>query len=318
MAVGNSSVVGRAVGAAAGASPVSVPKSGQLLYSDASLSLGTKTIPKVMTNIKAPNGYPASALTFSLVVTDTVNSTAPTSPTVIETALAALEIDAADGTVLAYIQGINGEFVRWQHRLNNDGFYVASTAPADTTAGAYTSTFTFTLNHFAIRNEDFPISIKPTYNTLASRATTPQDMTSEITSFQVWSSFIPLAAYTPTVLRTKNLTRSATGILSFGQELDAVKILDLSMDFTADSNLNDSSTFNLAVDNNSLISNTSYVQLIGQENQTYQISTPHIDGFFPFNVSDGNALVDGKRNITLSANIGSAPTLTNLYMVEAR
>lgn len=311
-------------GTSTGSSSISggILKTGQLLYSDSSITLGTSSTTKITTNIQAPNGYNCHNLAFSLNVTDTTNTTAPSGVNSIESVIERLTITGASGRVLASISGKNGEFERWQHRLNSaNQYYVTAPTPADSSASTdYAVSYRFNLKDWIIPNSEFPITISPTYNTLSSRASTLNSMTSKVTSFSIYGDFVPLSSGSPSILRTK-LISTATGIIDYGNNIDRALIYDISLDVAADSNLSTSNTFNLAVNNNSLLNNTDYNTLITREDTIYPITTPHIDGFFPFNALVPTT-INGNDKVTLSANVSTAPTIggnssvVNLYMLE--
>ncbi len=296
---------------------------GELLYNDSSVTLTTKSITKSQANISAPNGYDAHNLTFSFDVTDTTGgTTAPVGTDNIESILQDLVITGSSGKTLALISGVNGEFGKWQHRLNNPTQYYtdAPTPTNSVVATSYTTTWNFTFTDWVIANAEFPLRIKSTYNTLGSRATTLNGLTSVVDSFSITADFVPLNTGNPSFLRTKMISTS-TGIVDFGNEIDRDLIFDLSIDVGTDSNLSHTNTFNVAVNNSSLLNNTDYQNIVSKENTIYPIAIPHIDGFFPINALVPT-LLDGNQKIKLTANITSLPTIggnsgvVNMYMLE--
>lgn len=305
------------------ASQSNIQKSGQLLYSDASINLGASTITKIINNIAAPNNYPSHNLRFHLSVTDNTGTTAPSTVSSIESVLQYVTITGASGKVLGRISGVNGEFERWQHMLNSPNMYYATAGtPGDTnTSTAYSATFDFNLKDWIIPNSEYPISVRVDYNTNASRATTPNGLTATVNAFEIWADFVPLSTGAPTQLRTKLLTTS-TGIVDFGVNVDRTMVYAMALDANADANLSHTNTFNIEINGNSVINNTDYQTIITAENSKYPLSTPHIGGFFPFAAIYGGA-IDGTQRITLSANVTTAPTIggvsdvVNLYMLEA-
>lgn len=300
-----------------------VPKTGQLLYSDATVNLAATSTPKIVNNIAAPNKYPAHNWRIHLSVTDTTGATPPTGVNSIESVLQFVTISGASGKVLARINGENGEFERWQHLLNSPNmFYSTAGTPADTSASTpYNALFDLVLQDWIVPNNEFPISVRVDYNTLASRATTPNSMTSQVVAFEIWCDFVPLSSGSPTMLRTK-LVNTGTGIVDYGVNVDRDLIYAMALDVAADSNLSHTNTFNLEINGNSLINNSDYQTIITQENSQYPITTPHISGFFPFGVLY-KGTIDGTQKITLDTNITTAPTIggnansVNLYMLEA-
>ena len=107
--------------------------------------------------------------------------------------------------------------------------------------------------------------------------------------------------------------------MDYGGDVDRTTIYDLSVDVSADTNLDTSDSWELAVNGNTLIPSTSYNVLVSREDATYNSSGQHIDGFFPVSAIGANGVViDGTQAITLTANVSTAPSLTNLYMIEKR
>ncbi len=323
MAYGTSGIFGNGQKSRVSAGSTDVIKTGELLYSDSSIALGTQSVTKSQSGIQAPNGFASHNLTFQLTVTDTTGTTAPSGVASIESVLEKLVIVGKSGRIICDISGVNGEFERWQHRLNSSTqYYTVAPTPTDSAVStAYSATWNFTMRDLVIPNGEYPLTIRPTYNTVSSRATTLNSMTSTVTSFSIWADFVPLASGVPVQLRTIQVN-TQTGIISFGNSIDQVMIYDLSLDVGADSNLSTSNTFNLAVNNNSLIGNADYQVIISKENQSYPITTPHISGFFPFNVLVTQT-INGTQKVTLSANVSTAPSVggnantSNLYMLEA-
>ena len=304
-------------------SPSSVQKQGILLYEDDSITLGSISVKKRQSNIRLPNNFPLSNLYMYLEVTDTTGTSVPSGVNSIESVLQKVTLTASDGTPIASFDGTLGEIERWQHRLNDNGVYNVADTPADSAASTgYTGYFKVPMKHFVMSNADAQgMSISVQYNTLASRATTTNSMTSQVVKFQIFADAVPLSSFTPIRLRTKDITSQfdSTGYLDYGGDIDRTTIYDLSVDVSADTNLDTSDSWDLAVNGNTLIPSTSYTVLVSREDATYNSSGQHINGFFPLSGIGANGVVlDGTQAISLTANVSTAPTLTNLYMIEKR
>jgi hypothetical protein len=289
------------------------PSSGNLIYGATGITLGNSPINLISSNITAPNKYNATNLNFQVSLTYSSGASGTLNP--LENAVL-LTIMGNDGEVIAQINGSYGEFTRWQHRFNNNGVYVSSPTGA-TGKTNDVLTWNFALQHFAIPNSKFPITVKLTILPLASLGSAVSSAT--LNSFYIYADFVP-SVDMPVKLRTK-LVPIATGIQDIGAYIDRTKILDLSIDVATDTNLNASNSIYLAVNNNSLIPYSPYQVIKQKEQSIYPISTPHIDGFFPVNVViptiiDGNQQVSFKLNIATAPSVGGNNNVVNLYLAE--
>ena len=125
-------MISGAAGASVGGKNAGQAQTGYLLYTLSGTSLGVTSTPFAQTNIKAPNGYALSNLNLYLSVSDlTGNTTAPVSPTSIETTLQQFQIVGRSGKPIVIMNGAYGELTRWQQLLNDSGIYVTTTAPTE-------------------------------------------------------------------------------------------------------------------------------------------------------------------------------------------
>ena len=302
-----------------------VPQSGYQIASFSSITLGTAPVPTSVTNIKAPNGYPMSNVQVYLSLTDTTgNTTAPVTPATVEKAIQQLQIVGSSGKPIVVWNGTFGEMTRWQQVLNDNGIYTPAPTPTDTvTASAYTSTWLISFKHLVIDPSEYPLTVTLLPNTLASRAATPNLMTSQINALTVSGDFVPVTGYVKTLYRTKQVSDSSTGYFDLGQNIDNAVCSVIAADYGADSNLNSANTFYIASNNNTLIPYTSYNAIISAQNALPSNGTnaQHISGFFPIQVLY-KAAIDGTQNIKFLSNISSAPTgggqsnTINLYEAE--
>ena len=321
------------LGAAGGArtqsnGTASVNQSNVLLFQGATTSLGAATQTITQTQIKNPNGLPMHNMYIQLTVTDTTGaSSAPSGVNSIETALTLFTITGQSGRQLMnIIPNANDKFRRLQHRFNTNGYYNTPPTPADSsTSTAYSVSYNVLLGNWVIDPSEFPLTVQYTYNTLSSRATTLNSMTSTA-SVTAYGDFVKLASAMPrSVVRVKPVTGITATNYDFSTYLDAAPILDVSLDVgSADTAIaSGTGAINIAVNNNSLVPNTGYQTVINQEDRLYNISTPHITGYFPFNVLNGMQVLNpATQKDTLQVNFASAPNCVtsgeaDLIMVEA-
>ena len=264
--------------------------------------------------------------TSPVPISDTTSSTtAPSTVNTIESAISQFQIIGSSGKPIFIANGTFGELTRWQQILNDNQAYTAAPTPADSATGtAYAATWLFQLKHLVIDPNEAPLTVQILPNTLASRATTTNNMTSTITSVTLAANFVPTTGYVKTLYRTKQVTDSSTGYFPLGNYLDSAVLTQIAADFGADSKLNSNSTFFLSDNNNTLIPYTSYNSIVLIQNALPANSgggANHISGFFPFQTLY-SANVNGNDNINLTANISSAPTgggqanTINLYEAE--
>lgn len=302
--------------------PASVPQSGVLLFQQSATSLTANTLTNTYSNVKNPNNLPMSNLNIEITRVDTTSSTTPTGVNSVDTTLLNLIITGSSGRQLCNIHGNYNEFVRWQHRLNPNGYYVSAVTPADsTTATTFTGTMNFAFKNWIIDPSEFPLSIQVVNNTLASIASATNSATATL-AVTGWADFVPVASYKKAFLRTTLIPEANTGVIDLGKNVDESVILDLSLDVGADTDLSHTNTFYVSVNNNAVVPNSDYQTLINAENANYPITTPHIAGFFPFGVSRP-VVIDGTQAVSIQTNFASAPSgggqsnSVNMYEIEA-
>lgn len=289
-----------------------VGQSNVLLWQSATTSLGSTGSTIISNQIKNPNNLPMHNLYIDLNVTDTTgNTTAPVSPASAETAFTQFIITGNTGRQLLNINPSSGDkFRKLQHRFNQAGYYNTPPTPADTATGTtYSVDYNVLLQNWVIYPQEFPLTVQVVTNTLSSRATTTNSLASTV-QVTCYGDFIPLArALPPTVIRVKPVTGITATNYDFSTYLDNAPILDVSVDVGADDKIaSGSGAINIAVNNNSLIPNTAYQTVINRENQLYQITTPHIPGYFPVNVLNGmRPLNPSVEKDTFQVNFAAAP-----------
>ena len=301
-------------------------KTGYQITSFSNIALGSNPVAISNTNLKAPNGYPASNIQLNITVTDTTGATnAPSGVASIESAFQQIAIIGASGRIIWSGNGTFGEIQRWQQILNDNQAYSAAPTPADSsTSTAYSVNWNINLKHLVIDNSESPFEVVILPNTLSSRATTLNGMTSTITSVQLIADFVPVANYQKTQYRTKPLSVSSTGYYDVGTSLDNRLLYAVALDVGTDAKLNSSNTFLLSENGTTLVPYTPYTSVTNIQNSFPAMSSGasnHISGFFPIQTLY-KAAIDGSKDITLDVNLASAPTgggqanTLNLYQAE--
>lgn len=302
-----------------------IPQAGYQLTSFSNITLGSSPVSISNTNLRPPNGYPASNLNLLITVTDTTGTTVPSGVNSIESAIQSIAIVGKSGRPLWLAQGTFGELQRWQQLLNDNESYSVAPTPADSAAStAYPVTWNVTYKHVVLDPSEAPFSVVLLPNTLSSRATTPNSMTSVITSLTVNLDFVPTQGYVRTIYHTKQVSDSSTGYFDLGPSVDSAMISAIAADFGADSKLNASNTFYIADNGNTLLPYTSYNSIIAAQNAlpaTSSGASNHISGFFPVQALY-KAAINGADAIKFMCNVASAPSgggqanTINLYQAE--
>ena len=303
------STSGAGTGKSAGSVSGGQPQAGFRLVSFTNITLGSSTTPFGQTNIKPPNGYALSNLMLKLVVKDTTGTSVPSGVNSIESALSTLNIIGSSGRPIMPFKPTTGDTTKWQNILNDNYAYSTAPTPADSSAStAYTVTWTPRYKHLVIDSSELAngFEISGNANTVSSRATTTNGMTSEITELSVYADFVPVSGYTRTQYRTKNFSTSTTSAyIQLGNQLDNAVNSVLAADFGTDSILSDSQTFYLAQNGNTLIPYTSYDSITAiLDSYPNNGNSAHISGFFPMQTLY-QASVNSNQSVVWEANIGS-------------
>lgn len=301
-------------------------KTGYQITSFSNIALGSDPVSISNSNLKFPNGNPASNFQINIAVTDTTGATtAPSGVASIESAFQQIAIIGSSGRVLWSGNGVFGEIERWQQILNDNQAYVTAPTPADSsTSTAYPVNWYLNLKHLVIDPSESPLEVVILPNTLSSRASTLNGLTSTITSVQVIADFVPVSNYVKTQYRTKPLSVSSTGYYDVGTSLDNRLLYAVALDVGTDAKLNSSNTFLLSQNGTTLIPYTPYTSITNVQNSLPAMSSGasnHISGFFPIQTLY-KAAIDGSQDISLDVNLASAPTgggqanTLNLYQAE--
>ncbi|MEM3859086.1 MAG: hypothetical protein QW478_06725 [Candidatus Micrarchaeaceae archaeon] len=292
----------------------SQPVYGQNIISVGSTSLGATPVTINLPNIDSYNGNPIVNLNFSISVTDTTGSTAPSGVNSIESIIKKFSLQSLNGfgEPIIDFDGTYGEFTRWQRLINVKGIYVSAPTPADSAASTpYTATWTFGLQ-FYIPAVLFPLKPTLTLNTLASRTTGSTTLASSVVnSISVTADYVASAG-ARTRLKKIPISDATTGTFLISSYLDKNVVFNqFAFDFGADSNLNATNTFNLAYQGQQKITNLPYQNIINAENE-FLTSSPHISGFFPFRVIYPNSILSN-NTLNISASQAAAPSIGNFY-----
>ncbi len=284
---------------------------GTQIFDTGVISLGSAPInPTIPNEIVSINGKGISALHGHLQVIDTPTSTAPVTPSPLESVIKKFAIQSISGNIGEPIFDFDGsvsEITRWQRIINPNGNYQTSPTPTISTT-AVTSDWYFDI-YF-----DIPASllgVRPilTFNTEGSRATTLNGMTSTA-ELTLSADYTELNVYNQPLKRSRlkniQINQSTTGVSQLGYAVDKdVNVIQQAFDLGSDSNLSASNTFNLSIQGNQIMNNLTYKNIVGAESNLYPLGS-HISGFFPFRTIDKNTrYFDSSYN--LSMNIASAP-----------
>lgn len=303
------------------------PQSNVQLFQSSATSLSSVPQTIIQNQIRNPNGYAMSGLFIDLNVTDTTgSSSAPSGVNSIETAFTSLVITGATGKQLLKCNPNSGDQLRkLQHRFNQNGYYNTPPTPADSAVStAYSVDYLVMLHNWVIAAKEFPLTVEWQLNTLSSRATTLNSMTSTA-QITMYADFVPLkSSLPPTVIKIKPVTGIAASTFNFQTYLDTTPIIDLSLDVgSADTVISSTNSFNILVNNVPLVANSAYQNVINAEDRLYPITTPHITGYFPLNVLSGmTTLNPAVEQDSVEVDFTSAPDASGtsgratLYMIE--
>lgn len=269
-----------------------------------------------LANWDSYNGLPLTALHFQLSVTDTAGgTTAPATLQSLENVIKTFKLQSLNGNYSEPVLNMDGtyfNFSRTQRLKNPYGYYVSAGTGTATTSGTTTNDYNFDL-YFTIRPELFPLKPTVTFNTVSSRATTLNGLTSgaTLTVTGDYTKSLPNGQPSMSARRTRMkflaASQSSTGTPALQSNWDkSVTIVQQALDFGADGNLSNSNTFNFSLGGQQIFNNKPYQDIINAENAKFP-GTSHISGFFPFGVADLNTNRYINNTLSFSANISSAP-----------
>lgn len=141
----------KSASAASSQNPTSV--SNQLLTAFGSQALTANTQPQTVQLLPDYYNLPMSSIKFSLSVTDTAGTTAPTGMNVIETVLKNLQIQTASGTNLTLMDGTQFDLSLSARYLTAGGVYNAAPAVIGTLTASSAVTYVW--------NIILPLSVRP-------------------------------------------------------------------------------------------------------------------------------------------------------------
>ena len=194
------------------------PVDNQLVASFGTTSLGGNTLPQNMVEIPAYRGLAASSFRLHLSVTDTTGATtAPSGVNSIENVIKNITLQTASGKNIVNMDGSLLDISNTARYLDPQGLINNSPTPADSaTSTAYTDSWDITVP-FAIANKHFPLKLFVTYNTLSSRATTLNSMTSQINALNVYMSYHPISVLDQAIVN-QTIPVSSTGNINLATQ----------------------------------------------------------------------------------------------------
>lgn len=165
----------------AGSQGAAVGVDNQLLFSIGSTALTANVNPQTVQVVPNYYGLPMTSFKITLTVADTVgSSSAPTGVNAVETALKNFQVQTNDGRNITLFDGSFLDISATSRYITQGGLYNASPTPADTTTSTtYTSTWNIIVP-IHINASFFPLKVYTSFNTIGSRATTLNSMTSTV------------------------------------------------------------------------------------------------------------------------------------------
>jgi len=196
--------------------------SDQLVAAFGTTALNGNIQPMQMVQIPSYGNSPLTSLRLSLNVTDSTSTTAPSGVTPIETIIKQFEIQTNSGRIITDFDGSWYDISLTARYLTQGGLYNASPTPADSAASTqYTSEWDLVLP-ISISLDEFPLKLFVSYNTINSRATTLNGMTSTINFFKVYASYAP-HSFIPAMIKNITIPVPGTGNISLQQYYDMGK-----------------------------------------------------------------------------------------------
>jgi hypothetical protein len=191
----------------------------QFIFSTGTVSLGSNLLPQTTQLIPNYNNTAMSSFKIALTVTDTTGgSTAPSGVQPIESVIQQIRVQTNDGIDLINASGAYLDLSATARYLTPGGLYYPSPTPADTsTSTPYAVTWNLVFP-FSVDASKFPLKCFVTYNTLGSRATTLNSMTSTV-NLSFYANYTP---HTFTAAKIKNISIpvAATGTIPLSTYYD--------------------------------------------------------------------------------------------------
>ena len=194
------------------------PVSNQLVASYGNIALTGSTNPQTMVIIPNYKGMPMSSFKISLSVTDTTGATVPSGVFSIENVIQSIKLQTKDGKNIFDFNGSLLDISTTARYLNPAGLVNNSPTPADSTAStAYTETWDIIIP-FGVAAKFFNCKLFVTFNTLASRATTGNSMTSTINYLRIYANYHDVAVVDQQIIN-QTIPISGTGSINLQPNL---------------------------------------------------------------------------------------------------
>lgn len=307
---GKISAAGSGNGAASSAA--SDAFNGVLVINTGTVTMSSSTQQIALQPIANYYGLPASRMNVSITVADLNGNTTTASVNGVSTAIYEFQLYGKSGNLLYDGKGQDNDFINDAHMLNPYGYYAGEVSPVlTTTATTYTNVFSTVLG-LSIDPSEFPLTPIVTVNTIGSRATTLNGLTSTA-QLQVWMDF-ERHSFVRAKLRSYIISGVTTGIFPIQAQLDKnVNVLSHAYYFASDSNMSGTQSINFANNGVQLINQTTQASFIQRENSLYP-SNKHITGFFPLNVAYARPW-NSNYSTVLQFNVATAPTIGGVASV---
>ena len=288
----------------------------KLLVNTGTLALATYSgNPQTYTQIPNYMGLPLKSMDFLCTIIDTPGgTTAPVTPTSVETAIYELKI-TGQKTQIMDLRGTYFDFQNCQKMLNDNGIYVTATVPTIGSSSAVTTSFNFHLEKSIVQDE-FPLIAELTPNTNASRAATLNGMTSSLQ--MIIQGNYERAQPVRSKIQTTNITVAASGQFNMTPSLPVGFYKKFLLNVGTDATLDSTNTFNVFVGTNHVLNNANYAGLNNTESVVIPNSA-HIGGVFPlagrYGLNGQGASLIGWQpykqagDVDMEVNFASAPTV---------
>ena len=289
---------------------------GATIVSTATTSLSNSTQQIALTQIPNFYGLPMTRFNIQINVTDTTGATLPVTNGVsgevfgASTSLYELIFYGQSGQPIIDLKGGDNDFINVAKLLNTYGSYQNEVSGIYSTLSTTQATLAFEqLISKEIPAAEFPLNPVLTLNTINSRATTLNGLTSTV-QVLIQADYENVAVVR-SKLRAYYLTGITTGTIPIQAQLDkSVNVLAQGYYFGVDTNLSPTNTFNFSNNGYPLINQYGRSQFISKEN-VLNPSNPHINGYFPLSLVYSKVW-NSNPTTTLQFNIATVPTIDNV------
>lgn len=174
---------------ASSGSAVSPAVNSQLIASFGSVDLNDNLQAQNLVQVPNYNNMAMSSMKLHISVTDTTSTSVPTGVNSIENVIKTLKLQTANGVNIFDFDGSLLDISCTARYLNPNGVVNNSPTPADSAASTgYTETWDIIIP-FSVAAKYFPAKLFVVVNTLSSRATTLNGMTSTVNAIDVYANY---------------------------------------------------------------------------------------------------------------------------------